>query len=113
MVLTEKSISVLWQDYLFLTKEMNKFLDRQDSEMFLELLSQRERLQSMIENKPSQDFIDSKQGQEMCTEIAKINHIMADKVQYILNMEQKNQSLSRAYDGLNNPTIGLRMDWKS
>ena len=113
MILVEKSASVLWQDYLFLTQEMNKFLDKQDSDMFLELLTQRERLQSMIENKYSQDFINSKQGQEICTEIAETNHIISNKVQYILNTEQKNQNLSRAYDGLNNSTVGIRMDWKS
>lgn len=113
MISVEKSISVLWQDYLFLTQEMNKFLDKQDSDMFLELLTQRERLQSIIESKHSHDFSNSEQGQSMFEKISKINSIISDKVQYILNTEQKNQNLSRAYDGLNNSTVGIRMDWKS
>ena len=114
MVSIEKSIVALWQDYLFLTREINKFLDGQDSDMILELLAQRERLQSMIgENAHSQEFINSKQGQELCTEIIEINRLMTNKVQYFLNMEQNNQNLARAYDGLRNSTVGIRMDWKS
>ena len=113
MASAEKSIVTLWQDYLFLTQEMYKFLDQQDIDMFLELLTQRERLQSMIENKHSPDFTNSKQGKEIVAEIAETNRIIANKVQYILNTEQKNQNLSRAYEGLNNSTVGIRMDWKS
>jgi uncharacterized protein YerC len=113
MLSVEKSIVALWEDYLFLTQEMNKFLDKQDSDMFLELLTQRERLQTMIESKHSYDFMNSEQGREIVAQISKINNIISNKVQYILNTEQKNQNLSRAYDGLNNSTVGIRMDWKS
>ena len=113
MVAIEKSIVELWQDYIFLTQEMNKFLDKQDTDMFLELLAQRERLQLIIESKHSQEYINSEEGKGLAANIFKINNIISKKVQYILNMEQKNQNLSRAYDGLSASNLGIRMDWKS
>jgi len=115
MASAEKSIAELWQDYLFLTQEINKFLGRQDNDMFLELLTQRERLQEMIEEqqKSSFDFLKSQQGQQISAEIVILNHQMADKVHYTLNMEQKNQNISRAYEGLGDSAVGVRMDWKS
>ena len=39
----------LWQDYLFVTKEMGKCLVRKDYELFAELISQREQLQSLLD----------------------------------------------------------------
>lgn len=113
MISAEKTITELWQNYLFLTQEMNKFLDKQDHDMFLDLLEQRERLQPMIEGTNSQEFVDSKQGSEIIAEISQFNHIIANKVQHFLNREHKNQNLSRAYDSFRQSNIGMRMDWKS
>lgn len=109
----EKSISALWQDYLFLTTEMGKFLDKQDFDLFLELVSQRERLQSMIESKQNQACKDSPPEDGLLAEINKVNQVVICKLQYLMNMEDKQQNLSRAYDGYSSSFVGIRMDWKS
>lgn len=107
-----KSLSVLWQDYLFLTTEMGKFLDKQDFDLFLELVSQRERLQAMIESKQSQ-CTDSPPEDKVLIEINKANQVVMNKLRYVMNMEDKQQNLSRAYDGYSSTFVGVRMDWKS
>ena len=109
---TEKTISVLWQDYLFLTTEMGRFLEKQDIDLFLELISQRERLQSMIENKQKQMGMNSPPKEEILTEINKANQVVMDKLRYLMNMEDKQHNLSHAYD-VYNSNLGIRADWKS
>lgn len=109
----EKTVSALWQDYLFLTKEMGKFLDKQDLDLFLELVSQRERLQTMIEKRQSQAYQDTPPDQSLLSEIAQTNQLVLNKLKYMMNMEDKQHNISRAYDRYANNSIGGHMDWKS
>lgn len=109
----EKTISALWQDYLFLTTEMGKFLDKQDLDLFLELVSQRERLQTMIENRQSQACKDTAPEEDLLTKINQANQLVLTKLKYMMNMEEKQHNISRAYDKYSNSSVGGHMDWKS
>lgn len=109
----EKTISELWQNYLFLTTEMEKFLDKQDLDLFLELVSQRERLQIMIEKKQSQSCQEPLPKESLLAEIKQANQLVLNKLKYMMNMEDKHHSISRAYDRYANNSVGGHMDWKS
>ena len=110
----EKTIAVLWQDYLFLTTEMKKFLDKQDLDLFVELVSQRDRLQGMIESAQQKSCKDCPSTKGLLSQINTANEEMMNKLHYVMNMENKQQNLSRAYDGYSSSSlIGIRTDWKS
>lgn len=109
----KKTLLELWKDYLFLTTEMEKFLDKQDYDMFFELVSQRERLQSMIESRQQQYPNDSLPGKGMLAEINSINQVVMNKLRYAMNREDKQHNISRAYDGYGANSLGISMEWKS
>ena len=109
----EKNIAVLWQDYLFLTTEMKKFLDKQDFDLFVELVSQRDRLQGMIESAQQESCKDCPPSKGLLAQINTANEDMMNKLHYVMNMENKQLNLSRAYDGYSSSLVGMRTDWKS
>ena len=109
----EKTISVLWQDYLFLTTEMEKFLDKQDLDLFFELISQRDRLQTMIESRQQQFPNDSPPRAGILAEINKVNQVVMNKLRSAMNREDKQHNISRAYDGYGANFVGMNMEWKS
>lgn len=109
----EKTISALWKDYLFLTTEMEKFLDKQDFEMFFELVSQRERLQVMIEERQQQSPNDSLPGGGILAEINKMNQVVTEKLKCAMNREDKQHNVSRAYDGYGSNFNAGGMEWES
>jgi len=106
----QKSIQELWDDYYFLTKEMGKFLELQDMELFAELLEQRETLQKMIEAAQDDDFALSDSGKELLQTIQKANQNVVLKLQYLINNSRNQHNISRAYDGLGTDFVGNRMD---
>ena len=103
----------LWKDYLFLTKEMGKFLDKHDLEMFFELLEQRQRLQDIIETTDNHDFPLSASGRELLQCIEDTNQIVTAKLQFLINNSRNQENLSRAYENMGAVSIGKRMDWQS
>ncbi len=105
----ERSIQGLWEDYLFLTKEMGKFLD-QDMDLFYELMDQRERLQKIIEKVGDESFCLSTPGQQLLQSIQKINQNVTLKLQYIMNNSRNQHNRSNAYDSLGIDFVGNRMD---
>ncbi len=56
MTSSQRTAAELWQDYLFLSREMLKFLERKEHELFLELMSQRETVQQMLDGLAKDDF---------------------------------------------------------
>lgn len=106
----EKSIQGLWNDYLFLTQEMGKFLDKQDMDLFYELMDQRERLQNIIEKVGDESFCLSTPGQQLLQSIQRINENIRLKLQYILNNSRNQNNISNAYGGLGVGFVGNRMD---
>lgn len=105
----KKSSQELWNDYYFLTKEMGKFLELQDMELFAELMEQRESLQKMLETSDD-GFRVSLLGQQLLQSIKKTNENIVLKLQYLVNNTRNQRNISRAYDGLETDLVGNRMD---
>jgi hypothetical protein len=111
----QKTESELWQDYLFLTKEMAKCLVRDDFPLFEELLLQREKLQPMLEAcRISREDGSGFTSEQDRTELLALVRTANTEVESRLNLyylERKNQSVAAmAYEGLDDPLVGMRMD---
>ena len=106
-----KTTQALWQDYSFLTKEMLKFLDKQDMELFYELMDQRERLQTIIEETPDEGFKLSSPGQSLLFELKKDNELILNNLQAKQSRAKRHHQVSEVYTGASTPAIS-RMNWE-
>ena len=108
----QRTAAELWQDYLFLSREMLKFLERKEHELFLELMSQREKVQQMLDELVNDDFKHTKQGQVLFLELRGLNLGITQKVQLFLNHAKQKHSVSKAYDGYGDASgdAGSRLD---
>lgn len=93
-----KTASELWQDYLFLTKEMVKFLTKQDMDLFYDLMSQRERLQTIIDQTADNGFKVSTVGRSLLTEIKQDSQAIIQRLQLRLNSSRRRHQVSDAYN---------------
>lgn len=109
--MNSKSAEHLWQDYRFLTKEMLKFLEKQDMELFYELMDQRERLQSMIEKTPDNGFKRSPEGRIIYEEIGKANQEILYHLQVKYGQLKRHRQVANAYSGVSTSAVS-RMNWK-
>lgn len=107
-----KTKQVLWQDYLFLSRELNKFASPDDYELFWDLLGQREKLQPMIEAAPdAENYQKSDEFQTLVREITALNESIAERLHFYKNAAVKQQNLANAYDGYGGGFVaGYRMD---
>ncbi|KUO70123.1 MAG: hypothetical protein APF81_00295 [Desulfosporosinus sp. BRH_c37] len=106
-----KTAQALWQDYQFLTKEMIKFLSKQDMGLFYDLMNQRERLQTIIEQTEDDDFKVSLQGRSLLSEIQQVNQDITDNLRLILSRSKRQHQVSEAY-GASSTTAVSQMNWK-
>ncbi|AFM01814.1 hypothetical protein Desde_3532 [Desulfitobacterium dehalogenans ATCC 51507] len=106
--MTEKTPESLWQDYLFLTKEMLKFLDKKDMELFHDLMSQRERMQTLIEETPDQGFRSSPEGRKLLTEIQGEDQILMSHFQATHSKAKHHHQVAEAYSGGNQRPVNHR-----
>lgn len=90
----------LWQDYLFLTKEMIKFLEKPDMNLFYELMNQRERLQPLIEQNDDKNYRISKEGQGLFSEIQQVNEKMNQILQLRYNSAKHHRQVAEIYSGV-------------
>lgn len=95
----ERTAVKLWQDYLFLSREMLKFLEKQEYDLFLELISQREKVQELLEKATADGFTQTEQGQLLLAQIRELDISITQKVQLFLNHARQKHSVSKAYDG--------------
>ena len=100
----------LWRDYLFLTKEMAKFLDRHDLEMFFTLMDQRGQLQTMIDEAGPYDFDQTPDGRALLSTIRNHDMAIVVKLQTAFNAARQQQTAAVAYQGLGGGEVGVRMD---
>lgn len=107
----EKTAQALWHDYLFLTKEMLKFFDKQDMELFYHLMNQRGRLQTIIEQNPDDGFITSEAGQNLIKEIEKVNQDIGKAMQIRMGKSKRQHQVVKAY-GAASTTAVSQMNWK-
>jgi hypothetical protein len=107
-----KSPEKLWQDYLFLTRQMHQFLQRDNVDMFLELLAQREKLQAAIEAADTGRFKTSAAGVELFAAIRQADAVAMQELERLRNTMQRREDLSVAYEGMRARPLGRRMDEK-
>ena len=88
----------LWHDYAFLTRELIKFTGKQDWNLVIELITQREKLQLLIEAAPDDGYKSSLEGREIMQTIRSQNHAITAGLQRIYNTAQRSQQVSRAYE---------------
>jgi len=109
--MAEKTAQALWQDYLFLTKEMLKFIDKQDMELFYELMDQREQLQTIIDETPDEGFKLSPKGLSLLTEVQKDNQVIFHDLQFKHSRAKRHQQVSEVYSSAGNASAS-RMNWE-
>lgn len=109
----EKPAAELWQDYQFLTVEMEKLLVKQDMDLFLELMEQRERLQKLIEETNDQEFRTSPQGISLLTKIQQTEKTIMLRLQLTRNKANQQHQISRAYDSMGASPAGHFINRKS
>jgi len=107
----EKTAQALWKDYRFLTKEMIKFLAKRDMDLFNELMNQRERLQTMIDQVDDDGFKLSSLGQTILSEVQQDNQYIIDNVQILLSRSKRQHQVSEAYGAVSTTAVS-RMSWQ-
>ena len=106
-----KTSQALWQDYRFLTKEILKFLDKQDMELFYELMDQRERLQTAIDETPDEGFKLSLAGRSLLTEVEKDNEVILYNLQVKHSRAKRHNQVSEVYNSTSTSPFS-RMNWE-
>lgn len=105
----------LWQDYLFLTREMGKCLMRGDFPLFEELLGQRGRLQCTIEESRRQNgeatgFSSVQDRRELLATVKTADEELHKAFRLYRNNRKHHSDAAMAYEGLDNLMVGMRMD---
>jgi len=96
-----KALHAKWQDYLFLTEEMKKFLQKNDLDMFLSLLDQREAIQKEIQTiQEDHFFYSSDEGRTLLCNIQQVNRAMMMAFQVVFNGLRNRENISQAYEGM-------------
>ncbi|GAB6152509.1 hypothetical protein JCM17380_12590 [Desulfosporosinus burensis] len=109
--MVKKTAQALWQDYRFLTKEMMKFLTKQDMALFYDLMNQREQLQTLIEQTPDDGFKVSPVGRSLISEIQQDSQAILHAMQVRLGSSKRQHQVSEAYGAASTMAIS-QMKWK-
>ena len=88
----------LWQAYLALTKELLKFINRQDIDTFLELVPQRTGLMEKLEALPSKEYRKLDEFKKIAEEIKPLDKEIMYKARAWLNKSRRQNSMVRSYD---------------
>ena len=106
-----RTAQAMWQDYRFLTKEMMKFSTKKDMDLFYDLMNQRERLQTIIEQTADNGFKVSQEGRSLLTEIQHDSQNIIHNLQLRHSNSKRQHQVSEAYSGLSTAPVS-RMSWK-
>lgn len=111
----EISVERLWQDYLFLSQEMNKFAGQRNHDMVFALLEEREKLQALIDSAPgAAEYKASQEGRQLLMAVRQENVRMTAQMRLQANQMRQEQSMSEAYDPYSAMgQVGRRMDRQS
>lgn len=96
----EKELTAKWQDYLFLTQEMKKFLQQHDTDMFFKLLDQREDIQEQIKQVDVPGFYTTPAAIQLLQVIQQANTAMLQTFHAVFNSMKKQETVSQAYEGM-------------
>ena len=96
----------LWQKYFVLTKELLKFSDQKDPELFMELVDQRERLIKKIKALPENDYRQSEECKKLIEQMIPMDKQIIYRAKAWLNKSRRQNSAVRSYDLIE--SAGLR-----
>jgi len=88
----------LWQKYFALTKELLKFSDQKDSDLFIELVNQRDQLVEKIKSLPPNDYRQSAECQSLIEQIIPMDKQIIYRARAWLNKSRRQNSTVRSYD---------------
>ena len=95
---TLKQARILWQKYFALTKELLKFSDQRDSELFMELVDQRGRLIEKMQALPENNYRESEECKQMIEQIIPMDKQIMYRAKAWLNKSRRQNSAVRSYD---------------
>ena len=95
----------LWKTYLSLTKELLKFINKQDIDTFISLVPQRTQLIEKIEALPSKDYRQLAEFKAIAEEIKPLDKEIMYKARAWLNKSRRQNTVVRSYD-LGNSLLG-------
>ena len=89
---------LLWQKYFTLTKELLKFSDQTDSDLFIDLVDQRERLIEKIKALPENNYRESEECKALIAQMIPMDKQIIYKARAWLNKSRRQNSTVRSYD---------------
>ena len=89
---------LLWQKYFALTKELVKFSDQKDSELFMDIVDQRGRLIEKMQALPKNNYRDSEECKAMIEQIIPMDRQIIYRAKAWLNKSRRQNSAVRSYD---------------
>ena len=95
---TLKEARFLWKKYLALTKELLKFSDQKDSDLFVELVDQRGQLVDKIKSLPKNDYRQSEECQALIKQIIPMDNQIMYRARSWLNKSRQQNNTVRSYD---------------
>ncbi len=87
----------LWKRYLDLTRELLKFIDKEDIDTFMGIVPQRGVLIDRMKALPPNDFRQSEEGRNIIEEIKPMDQQIMYKARAWLNKSRRQNSAVRAY----------------
>lgn len=88
----------LWYRYLDISKELLKYINLQDIDMFLNLVDQRQRLMEMMQAVENPVFRHTPEGEAVRDEIKPLDMQIIYKARTWLNKSKRNNMTVRSYD---------------
>ena len=88
----------LWSKYVVITKEMLKFIDKQDIDTFLAFVPQRSQLIEMMKALPPNKFRETDECRAMIDQIKPMDMQIMYKARAWLNKSRRQNSAVRSYD---------------
>lgn len=88
----------LWQKFFTISKEMLKFIEKNDVDMFLKLLEQRLELQKKIEILADSSYHKTAEGEKLINHINLLNDKIQKLAQKWVNNSRQQQNRAKAYD---------------
>jgi len=102
-----------WQDYLFLTVEMRKFLRKSDLKMFFTLVDQREEVQLELEKTTNKAYHSSPEGKKLLLQVQQANQELMNEFNLVFNTIKNRKNISQAYDGVPSSIAGSFINHKT
>ena len=95
---TMEKAAALWRRYYAVTEDLMKMLDREDLDMFMELVEQREKLINQMKALPENNYRQSDECQEFIEKIKPLDMQIIYRAKTWLNKSRHQTSAVRSYD---------------